>query len=50
MASRRASFPEQDCSVTVSTGDELDFEIVSDYQNIRKESGQIREEAYEVAY
>lgn len=42
------SFPEQDCSVTVSTGDESDFEIVSDYQNIRKESGQIREEAYEI--
>ena len=42
------SFPEEDCCVTVSVGDESDFEIVSDYQNIRKESGLTQEEFYDI--
>lgn len=34
------SYPESNCRVSVDTTDESDFEVVSDYQNIRKKAAE----------
>lgn len=42
------SYPSRGCSVVIETGDESDFEIVSDYQNRSDDNGISSEEAYDI--
>lgn len=42
------AYPETDCRVLVESGDESDFEIVSEHQNTRAESGTAAEKAYDI--
>ena len=43
------SYPEADCIVEIVSGDESDFEIVSDYQDQKKNVDGITEDAYDIA-
>lgn len=43
------SYPTVDCVVEIESGDESDFEIVSDYQDQKKNVDGITEDAYDIA-
>lgn len=43
------AYPETDCIVEIVSGDESDFEIVSDYQDQKKNVDSITEDAYDIA-
>ncbi len=42
------SYPAEDCSVCIETGDESDFEIVSDYETKEEEAVRVAEEGYDI--
>lgn len=43
------SYPQEDCLIEIESGDESDFEIVSDYQDQKKNVDDVTEEGYDIA-
>lgn len=42
------SYPQEDCRVVIESGNEDDFEVVSEYSDLHPESGSVREESYDI--